>query len=69
MGLRNKAVEVQNLQDDDVDSVNGVSIDDVLKVMRENKIIKIVNTRTEGLYRLVFSLDVSKSVYQRKISD
>ncbi len=69
MGLRNKAVEVQNLQDDDVDSVNGVSIDDVLKVMRENKIIKIVSTRTEGLYRLVFSLDVSKSVYQRKISD
>jgi len=67
MGLANKALEVQDLLDDDTDIVSGIDIDGVLRFMKENKIIKIVKTGEQDVYRLVFPIDVSKKVYQRKI--
>jgi len=69
MGLANKVLEegLVDLKNDDTDPVDGVTIDQVLAFMRENKIIKIVRAADENTYRLVFPINVSKLVYQRKI--
>jgi len=69
MGLANKVLEegLVDLKNDDTDPVDGVTIDHVLAFMRENKIIKIVRAADENTYRLVFPINVSKLVYQRKI--